>query len=376
VTLRHLLNHTHGLTSGPIEDRLAFTGEYDTRTLWNLLPRMTVNRRAPLGTFNYSNLGYNVATLLIEHRLRRRWQDLLKEQVLSPLRLHQTLAEGVDRARRRAPFATPYFGLGPEGPERIALVKKDRIMHSAGGMFSTAVDMARWLELQLAAEKGLARLALPAATVAASHRPVATLDQAFGPFARTGYGFGWYSGPYHGATQYHSFGGFPGARAHVSFMPAHDVGVSILTNDDGAGFMFVDVAAAFVYDWFAEGREVAAARANQAVEKLAGEASKRARAIAAERAARAARPWRLTLPVGAYAGRYCNPEYGTINVTIQGERMHVRMGLMEAVAEPFTESDSVRVELQPNSGSAVHFTKEGGEVTGLRTFDTVFTRCK
>jgi hypothetical protein len=273
------------------------------------------------------------------------------------------------------PFAAPYFGLGPNGPERITLVKTDRIMHSAGGMFSTAEDMARWLSLQLAAEKGVPRLPIPAATVAASHRPGATLDESFGPFGRSGYGYGWYSGMYRGAPQYHSFGGFSGARAHVSFMPSKDVGVSIITNDEGAGFMFVDIAAAYVYDWFMEGAAVAAARGNEAVEKLATEAGRRAQAVAAERAARASRPWQLTLPLAAYAGRYCSPEHGTVEVTAEGERMRVRMGLMSSVAEPFTEVDSVRVELRPNNGTALQFTTDGNRAYALRAFNTAFTRC-
>jgi CubicO group peptidase (beta-lactamase class C family) len=375
ITLRHLLNHTHGIASGPIEDRLAFTGDHDPQTLWNLLPRLSPNSRAPLGTFNYSNLGYNVATLLVERRLGRRWQDLLEQEVLGPLRLRQTLAQGVEAARRRVPFAAPYFGLGPSGPERISLVKTDQIMHSAGGMFSTAEDMAKWLSLQLAAEKGMPRMPIPAATVAASHRPVASLDETFGPFSRRGYGYGWYSGMYRGSPQYHSFGGFSGARAHVSFIPSRDVGVSIITNDEGAGFMFVDIAAAYTYDWFMEGEQVAAARGNEALEKLASEAERRPQAVAAERASRAARPWRLTLPLGAYAGRYCHPDHGTIEVTAEGERMRLRMGLMNSVAEPFTEVDSVRVELRPNNGTAVQFTVDGNRASALRAFNTPFDRC-
>jgi CubicO group peptidase (beta-lactamase class C family) len=376
ISLRHLLNHTHGIAGGPIEDRLAFTGDHDPQTLWNLLPRLTPNSRAPLGTFNYSNLGYNVATLLIERRLGRRWQDLLKQEVLRPLRLRQTLAQRVEAARRRVPFAAPYFGLGPNGPERIGLVKTDRIMHSAGGMFSTAEDMAQWLSLQLAAEKGRPGLPLPTAVLTASHRPVAGLNDSFGPFGRSGYGYGWYSGMYRGAPQFHSFGGFSGARAHVSFMPSQDVGVSIITNDEGAGFMFVDIAAAYAYDWFIEGAEAAAARGNEAVEKLAREAERRPLAVAAERAKRATRPWRLTLPLAAYAGRYCNADHGTIVVTAEGERMRVRMGLMNAVAEPFTEPDSVRVELRPNNGIVVQFTTDGNSASALRAFDKRFDRCR
>src|SRR5687768_1354683 len=66
VTLRHLLTHSHGLQGRPIEFRLAFTGEHDPESLWRLLGRLEPNPEAPLGTFRYGNVGYNVAALLVE----------------------------------------------------------------------------------------------------------------------------------------------------------------------------------------------------------------------------------------------------------------------------------------------------------------------
>jgi hypothetical protein len=140
--------------------------------------------------------------------------------------------------------------------------------------------------------------------------------------------------------------------------------------------MFVDVAAAFVYDWFMEGPEVAAARGEEAVERLAHEAGRRPQAVAAERATRATRPWRLTLPLAAYTGRYCNRDYGMIGVTAEGERMRVSMGLMNSVAEPFTDPDSVRVELRPNNGTAVQFIIDETRASALRAFNTRFDRCE
>jgi CubicO group peptidase (beta-lactamase class C family) len=375
VTLRHLLSHSHGLSGEPIEERLAYTGEHDPATLWSLLGRMKANGKEPLGTFNYGNLGFNVAALLVERKLGKRWQDILKEEVLGPLRLRQTLADGVERERARGLLAQPYFGAGPSGPERLSLLKVERTMQSAGGMFSSANDLARWVALQLAAAKGVRRLALPADVVATTHRPISTMKLSFGPFSRTGYGLGWYSGDYRGEALFHSFGSYSGARAHVSFLPARDVGVAITTNDEAVGFRFVDTAAAYVYDWFALGPQLAKERADEAVAKLAAEAAKIPQQIAADRANRAKRPWRLALPRSAYAGRYCDPDKGTIEVAAEGERMELRMGVMRSRAEPFTQAESIRVELIPNRGQVVEFVTDGSRATALRSEGTNYRRC-
>jgi CubicO group peptidase (beta-lactamase class C family) len=373
VTLRHLLSHSHGLIVPGIEFRLAYTGEHDRATLWRLLRGARPNPRAPLGSFNYGNLGYNVAAMLIERRLGRRWQDLLNEQVLRPLRLDETFAQGLQRSR--APRAAPYASLAPGGPERLRYAKSDAILQSAGGMYSSAGDMGRWVALQLAAERNQAGLAIPASLVAGTHRPIARMDLRFGPFARTGYGLGWYSGDYRGETLYHSFGSFSGARAHTSFLPARDIGVAITTNDEGAGFFFVDVAAAFAYDWFLLGPEAAARNGEEALARLEAEAARQAEAFRADRARRAARPWRLSLPVAAYRGRYCNDERGTMTLAGRGATLEVRMGLLRADAEPYTDVDTARVALIPNTGQVFQFTRDGGRITAVRTEGSEFRRC-
>ena len=373
VTLRHLLSHSHGLSGEGIAFRLAYSGEHDPATLWRLLGRLKANPKAPLGTFAYSNLGYNIATLLIERRLHRRWQDLLADEVLRPMRLRETLAQGL--ARSPVALAQPYASLAPEGRTRLYLAKSDAILQSAGGIYSSAADMARWMALQLAAEKGARGLPVPGASVRLTHQPFVSLDSRFATFARKAYGFGWYSGPYQGATLYHSFGSFPGARAHTSFLPAQDVGVAIMSNDEDAGFLFVDIAAAYVYDWFADGPAAAGRNADQAIARLAEQAAHQIEARKAALAARAARPWRLSLPPAAYRGRFCNTDYGTLMLGGSGSALEAKMGLLRATAEPFTAPDSARVELVPGQGEVLQFATADSKVTAVRIMGAEFSRC-
>ena len=375
VTLRHLLSHTHGLTGTGIAYRVAYTGDHDPATLWRQLPRLRPNREAPLGTWRYTNLGYNIAAMLIERRLGRRWQDIVDREVLAPLRMTHSLTQGTDRARRRLPFAVPYTTMTPTGSAPVYLLKHDDTMQSAGGMFASANDIGRFLRAQLAAGRGRGTARLPAAVIAGTHRPIATLDDRRDVFPATGYGLGWYSGEVHGATLYFSMGGFPGARSHMSFMPARDVGVAALANDDGVGAPLADLAAKYTYAWFAEGPEAAAATGTQWLERIAQQLTRLRAGIGSARAEQAARPWRLSLPIAAYAGRYCNDDYGTIVISDHGGRPAMAMGRLRANATAFDRPETVRVEPIPGEGRLLSFTLEGGRATALVFDEDRFTRC-
>jgi CubicO group peptidase (beta-lactamase class C family) len=373
VTLWRLLSHSHGLSNAPLVFRLAYLGDTDAATRWRLVGRSVPNPDAPLGTFEYGNVGYNLATTLLEHRLHTRWQTLVETRVLRPLGMEQTFVEGIAQ-HTRPPPAVPYFGAAPGGPERLRLTKDDSMMQSAGGMYSTAEDLTRWLALQLKAERGEAT-PVPAQAVRESHRPRVSLDSAFGRFTRKGYGLGWYSGPYDGAPLYHAFGGFTGFRAHVSFMPSRDLGVAVLSNDEGIGFRLVDVIAAYAYDWYGHGADYARKQAEPALEKLAAMQRKLPGELAKTRAAHARRPWRLSHPLAAYAGRYCNPDWGEVEVRRKGGKLVVRLGRLSAVAEPYDRPESVRVELVPHSGEVLTFRADAGRrVTGLALESAEFVR--
>ncbi|MBW8295282.1 serine hydrolase [Sphingopyxis sp.] len=243
-------------------------------------------------------------------------------------------------------------------------------MHSAGGMYASANDMALWLMLQLVDEGKLAQAA------AAARARVATLDASFGPFRRTGYyGLDWYAGPYEDQTLYHAFGSFIGARAHVSVLPAAGLGVAVATNDEGAGFRIVDLAALYAYDWYLHGAEHADAKAAEQMDAFAGRWAKQVEKVTAQRAERAARVSQLRLSPAAYAGRCCDADFGTIGVTPQGARLELAMGLLHASSERGTVPDTVRAELVPGQGEEYRFVIENGAAVGVEAFDRRFMRC-
>jgi CubicO group peptidase (beta-lactamase class C family) len=353
VKLRDLLTHTHGLANDAIGHRVAFTGEHEPATLWRLLGATTPNPKAPLGTFEYSNTGYNILTVLTDRRLGIRWQDLLHRELFEPAGMTRTTALRSRADAERWSLARPHAAL-TERPHRVYLEKVDRTMQSAGGVFTSARDAARWLELMIRDGELAGRRVVPAAAVRATRAPLAVVATTHGEYTREHYGLGWNIGRRGDQTSIHHFGGFAGARAHISYQPDRATGVAVFANVGGPPADLIEAVATYVYDRLANHPAATATLAAAVAAIVERHAQSRAR-IAIERTARAARPWTLTRPRAAYAGRYTHAQFGTIAVAAEGDTLHVRHGILRAVAEPFTKPESIRVELVPGRGETMIF---------------------
>ncbi len=357
VTFRNLLTHTSGMENNPIAFRVAFSGEHDPALLWSLLSSSKSNPHAPLGTFSYTNVGYNIATLLTDRELGVRWQDLLEREVFRPAGMAHSSAS-MSRARTLGwSIARPHgWSPGSARPVRIYLEKTDQTLQSAGGVIMSAHDARRWLELMVEDGRIDGKQVIPAAIIQATRAPLAGLDESRDGFTRTHYGLGWYLGMYRDDDLVHHFGGFPGARAHVSYLPARHAGVAVFINDSSVSAPIVDLIAKLVYDWMA-GRADARATFDGEVARLASDGPAR---FIASRNERAGRPWKLTRPRAAYAGIYTSPEMGTMAIEVVNDEIHARIGALHAVATPYTEPDSMRIEFAPGQGEVVRFERGDG----------------
>jgi hypothetical protein len=247
-------------------------------------------------------------------------------------------------------------------------------MQAAGGLYSTASDLARWITIQLNEGRIGDQQVFPAELISEAHRMQAETSSNFGPFGRDGYGLGFYGGMLGEERLLHHFGGFAGFHAHTSFMPEHDIGVAVVLNESGAGARMAGLVATFVYDWWLGLPDVEAVYAGRTEDLVAQREQARER-TAQGRASRAERTWQLTEPLDVYTGTYVSPEVGTAVVTIENETLAVRLGNMYAVSTPFTETNTIRVELIPGRGQVFGFkVDEGGRVTGAFLNDMQFER--
>src|SRR5688500_6408008 len=239
ITLRSLLSHTHGIDNdGPIIFRTALTGEHTNDQLVTLLaahPPAKTGRE-----YGYGNVGYNVAALAMDATLGESWRDVLKRMIFDPLGMTSTSAY----VSRVSPdrLAQPYRWQ-PAGFARAPYNKGDANMQAAGGLVSTAADMARWLEAHINDGVVDGRRVFPASAITETHRRQARVNQNTRGFVVNGYGFGWQIGTLGGDTLLTHGGGFLGFTTSMSFMPQRRIGVIVMTNENGTGFILAELAA-------------------------------------------------------------------------------------------------------------------------------------
>ncbi len=367
IKLRELLTHTHGISNdGPVVFRTAFSGEYTKEKLIELLAKHKAESR----NFKYGNIGYVVASLAIENVLKQNWKDALQRQVLTPLKMKSTTPY-VSRVPKEK-LAIPYFARSEYTP--LFYAKADANMHAAGGLVSSAEDMARWLQVNINAGQIKGKRIFPADVMDEAHRKYAEQRVEAGGISRNGYALGWNIGTYDGETVFQHNGGFSAFYAHVSFMPERKIGVVVLAHEAIIGSRLADMVAQYVYDFFLR-------RPNfdeKWAQRLASlpKAVKEARQKSAdELARRKARPQTLSHPLDAYAGVYKNEEGGRMEWRVINAKLVVSVGVLHSESEVYDASkDIMRVELTPGQGDTVKFTFSGERAEQAEFQGMVFTR--
>ncbi|QNN69752.1 serine hydrolase [Thermomonas carbonis] len=365
VTGKHLLTHTSGIDNVPLGWATAFSGVHDEASLRRLVLASRANAEAPLGTLDYSNIGYNIASLWLDRSDTAPWQAQLQARLFAPLGMRHTTARVSEAEARGWTIAKPHAFVSADRNVPLYLRKTDATMHAAGGMLSTAPDLANFLIAQLDHGKLGRKQVLPASIVHASQQQQVTTDSKYLGFPRDGYAWGWYTGTYKGRRMLHHFGGFAGFHAHLSFMPDANIGLVVLNNEDVLGARLTNVIADVAYG-IALNEPGIATNTDARFAQLVVDTGTLEQAALRQRDALKVRPWRLSLPRAAYAGRYVHADLGEMTVSLQaGDTLAMRWGQLQAVASGYDQPEHVRIELVPNSGNVLEFVVDAGKVEAL-----------
>ena len=91
---------------------------------------------------------------------------------------------------------------------------------------------------------------------------------------------------------------------------------------------------------------------------------------------RGKREWKLTMPLAEYAGTYRHALHGTMQITVAGNALSVKMGNLNCVSTPYTEPDTIRVEMIPGgNGEVIKFNKDAsGKIVSLGYAGVDFAR--
>lgn len=341
ITLRDLLIMAHGIEdSGPVGFRTAYSGVFTPEILLELLAEY--RQSGAVGQFRYANLGYNILGLVLDPRQRDGWKDVVKREVLAPLGMRETSARVSDFEPRVVAMPHDYSAEGTF--RRIRLGKADANMHAAGGHFSTARDLARFVAAHASGGRVDGVQVFGSEMIASAHRTQIDQRQGSWPFDRFGWGYGWDLSTYGDETIVHRFGAFSGYRSHMSFMPSRGIGVVVLVNGSGPATTAADVMATFIYDRFS-GTPKGNAGQKLRMTDLHARADALKSSLATDIAERRARVAPLHRPLQAYTGVYENFKYGRMEWRVVVDGLESRIGEAHTLAEVFdAKKNQLRVD--------------------------------
>ncbi len=356
VTIRNLLTHTSGLRNNPLVFRMAYSGESDPSDMRSVLAGATTYSDENYGKYAYDNLGYNIYGVLLQNHLKKTWQDELARRIFKPLGMKHTTTYTSHAAAKKWTIATNYtLSTETQTSVRSPLAKTDDNLQSAGGIFTSISDIGKWLIVNMNDGKLNGNQIFPAELIRAQHVGYTKSTRNEPPFTAEEYGLGWQIGKYGTEKVIFHHGGFAGYRSHFSFMPDRKIGVAVHVNEDVAAGRIADMLGTYAYDLLLGKENVDAIYAKQLDDFVAEYATVKQRS-AASFADRSKRMSQLTMPLATYAGKYVNDGFGTMEIIEEGSNLIVKLGRNIRVrSTPFTEKDSIRVELIPPQGEPIKF---------------------
>nr|WP_281280780.1 serine hydrolase [Fodinibius sediminis] len=240
MTIKNLLNHTHGTFSTSMAWKTAFLG-YSGKNEELINDLNTDFLFDPSGEFRYSNVGPIIAGMVVENVTGKRWKDEMKDYIFTPLKMENTSANVSDyelKDIRPSLTVSKNRGIIEKG-----FYKEDITMHAAGGIISTVNDLSKWLSANIREDNIL----LNKYSWSELHASTTPQDRNYFTYQRTGYSLGWDIAEYQKERILTRFGNLAGISFHISFMPEKKIGVIAFSNDNRA-YLLPHLMADYAYN--------------------------------------------------------------------------------------------------------------------------------
>lgn len=231
VTLRDMMSHRTGL---PRHDASWYGS---TATRYELLKRIEFQEpTAELREkWQYNNFMFMAQGIAIEKLTGKSWENNLRERILTPLGMNNTVMSVVDmekssnkslayEVRKDTLHAIPFRNIDAIGP--------------AGSINSCSKDMANWLLTWINGGKFNGKEIIPATylyqamssqMVSGSGLPGGENTDVF----FSNYGLAWGMGSYRGHYRVEHGGGIDGFITSTGFFPADSIGIFVVSNQSG-----------------------------------------------------------------------------------------------------------------------------------------------
>jgi len=319
VTLRDMLSHRTGVTR---HDLIWFKSPFNRKELFDRLKYL--EPQEPMRqTFLYNNLMYAAVGEVIELKSGKRWEDFVRERILTPLDMpatSYTIADmtshpdhGVPYREKRDSFELyqiPYY----EDTEGVA---------PAGAILSNIDELSHWLIALMNDGKYKGKQVLPSAVLKATLQPAIglpnTLGEALGfwEVLNPDYGMGRQTASYRGHLITYHGGDLPGFHSQVAFLPNEKIGVIVLVISDHSAPLYNVIS----YNVFERmlGLDQTPWTQRQLKIRLANKkAGTEARAKAGADRVPNTKP---SHPLADYAAEYENPAYGIVKISQKSDAL-------------------------------------------------------
>ncbi|MEP6733674.1 MAG: serine hydrolase domain-containing protein [bacterium] len=219
VTVRNLLNHTGGLPD--YEDFVpdSQTVQVHDRDIPSLIAHATKPKFTAGTRYDYSNTGYGLLALIVEHVSGKRYADFLHHRIFAPLGMAGTVAH--EDGRSAVSHRAYGHAVDPSGIRRTDQSNTSAVLGD-GGIYSSVIDLAKW-------DHALERHTL----VSAREQMLAWTPPSLPNAAKTEYGFGWFVDHDHGAMRLRHHGESRGFTNGIIRYPDKRLTVIVLTNRSG-----------------------------------------------------------------------------------------------------------------------------------------------
>ena len=223
TTVGQILSHGAGLVrdgddAGHWLDRRPFPDRKNLRSTLMKAPTIEASTR-----FKYSNHGYGLLGLVIEHVTGEPYCDWIRREIVAAAKLEETEPDGP--VPKNVPMAIGHSGKWPLG-HRVLIPsnQKTRALAPATGFVSTAGDLARFFaSLDLAAKQSVL-------SPASRREMVRKQWRVPDPSMEFHYGLGVVMGQTGDWDWVSHSGGIQGCITRTIRLPGRDLSISVLTN--------------------------------------------------------------------------------------------------------------------------------------------------
>lgn len=225
---RDLLAHRTGLPAfrGDLLGKLGYSSEEILARVRYIEPVTSLRNQA-----NYSNVGFFIAGELLGAIFKNPWEEVVANFLFKPLEMQGSgFAHNLDQPN--VAFAHVM------SDKQMKVVPWDRTggFPAAGGISSTAADMANWMIMYLNGGMFKGKQILQASTVKEIIFPSMVGEVSFTEappidvFSSFSYGLGWNNYNYKGTMIVEKGGGLDGIRTIVTLIPQLKMGICVLSN--------------------------------------------------------------------------------------------------------------------------------------------------